>query len=89
MAKALGPSRHLLQCSAIALAVMESMEAVDDMVTNVAEVPTPGHFTADDADQLVELVKHAQRTAMTGSKGTWNDYLKASVCPAVTKVVCE
>ena len=48
------------------------------MVTNVAELPPSGQFTADDAANLVELVKHAQRAAMTGSKGTWKEYLKAS-----------
>ena len=78
-----------MQCSAIAQAGMESMEANDYMMTNVAEPPAPGRFTADDADQLVELVKHAQRTAMAGNKGTWKEYLKASVCPAVTKAKCE
>ena len=85
----MGTSRQPLQCGATAQAVVESMEAFDDMVTNVAEVPAPGRFTADDADQLVELVKHAQRTAMAGNKGTWKDYLKASICLALTKVMCK
>jgi len=33
-------------------------------------------FTAQDADVLASLVKHAQRTGMQGCKGTWKEFLK-------------
>jgi hypothetical protein len=67
-----------------------SMSGLEDNDEDDAQAPQQPsssgrwHFSADDADVLVRIVKLAQKHSMAGRRGSWKEYLLArfsySVC---------